>query len=284
MSSVAARPPTLVFDDLRWTGGTVLALLQRAAGDRGRPGPRARDLPRLPRRPREEEINATVVDVGSLATPGTWNSSCSRRGSTDRRRRCRRPGRWRPVPRAVRRRRRFGGRRCRRRSRPGTCASTSGSSRSSASPRSPGGASTCPARARQRHRGDDVGEAIDAAVDAGLLRADEHGGLVFVHDLVRETAARSVPAHRRLGLHAVIATSLDERGDVIGAAPHVLDGFAVLEPPRAVERSSRRVFASSSSVPPRTRSTSHNASSACSSTTRGPVRRSSLVRTSRSDR
>ena len=42
-----------------------------------------------------------------------------------------------------------------------------------------------------------VGEAIDAAVDAGLLRADEHGGLVFVHDLVREAAARSVPAHRR---------------------------------------------------------------------------------------
>ncbi len=77
---------------------------------------------------------------------------------------------------------------------------------------------------------------IDAAVAAGLLRSDESGRLAFVHDLVREAAAASVPHHRRALHHATIAAALEQRGDDVGAVLHVLDGFDALEPRDAVLR------------------------------------------------
>jgi hypothetical protein len=79
-----------------------------------------------------------------------------------------------------------------------------------------------------------LADRLDAAVRAGLL-AEEHGALVFVHDLVREAAVTRLPAHRRTLFHAAVATALLRRGDTVAAVPHVLDGFGALEPDRAVE-------------------------------------------------
>ena len=76
--------------------------------------------------------------------------------------------------------------------------------------------------------------ALDAAVDGGILHVDDQGALVFVHDLVREAAIGLVPPHRRTGLHAAIADVLEGRGDPLRAVPHLLDGFAALEPGHVV--------------------------------------------------
>ena len=77
--------------------------------------------------------------------------------------------------------------------------------------------------------------ALDAAVDGGILHVDDQGALVFVHDLVREAAIGLVPPHRRAALHAAIADVLEDRGDPLGAVPHLLDGFAALEPGHVVD-------------------------------------------------
>ena len=83
-------------------------------------------------------------------------------------------------------------------------------------------------------RRDRVVAALDAAVDGGILRVDDQGALVFVHDLVREAAIGVIPAHRRAALHAAIADVLEDRGDPLGAVPHLLDGLAALEPGHVV--------------------------------------------------
>ena len=76
--------------------------------------------------------------------------------------------------------------------------------------------------------------ALDAAVDGGILHVDDQGALAFVHDVVREAAIGLVPPHRRTGLHAAIADVLEGRGDPLRVVPHLLDGFAALEPGHVV--------------------------------------------------
>jgi DNA-binding SARP family transcriptional activator len=73
---------------------------------------------------------------------------------------------------------------------------------------------------------------LDASVRAGLLAGGET--LAFVHDLVRETAAASIPAHRRVVLHAAVAAALQRRGDAVGAIDHVLQGFGAVDPLAAI--------------------------------------------------
>jgi AAA ATPase domain len=75
---------------------------------------------------------------------------------------------------------------------------------------------------------------LDAAVRGGLL-VEDGGTLAFVHDLVREAAAATLPAHRRTLLHAAATTALLRRRDSVAAIRHALDGFGALEPDAAVE-------------------------------------------------
>ena len=63
--------------------------------------------------------------------------------------------------------------------------------------------------------------------------------LAFVHDLVREAAVTTLPAHRRTVLHAAAATALLRRRDTLAAIRHVLDGFGAFEPDDAVEAVAR---------------------------------------------
>jgi class 3 adenylate cyclase len=79
---------------------------------------------------------------------------------------------------------------------------------------------------------------LDAAVRGGLL-ADDGSTLAFVHDVVREAAAATLPAHRRTALHAAAATALLRRRDTVTAIHHALDGFGALEPDDAVEAVAR---------------------------------------------
>jgi class 3 adenylate cyclase len=71
------------------------------------------------------------------------------------------------------------------------------------------------------------------AVGAGLL--DGGDTLAFVHDLVREAAESTLPADRRVALHAAAATELQRRGDDLAAVDHVLHGFGALDADQAVE-------------------------------------------------
>ncbi len=79
---------------------------------------------------------------------------------------------------------------------------------------------------------------LDAAVRGGLL-AEDGSTLAFVHDLVREAAAATLPAHRRTLLHAAAATALLRRRDPVAAIRHALSGFGALEPDDAVEAVAR---------------------------------------------
>ena len=79
---------------------------------------------------------------------------------------------------------------------------------------------------------------LDAAVRGGLL-AEDGGTLAFVHDLVREAAASTLPAYRRTVLHAAASTALLRRRDTVAAVHHALDGFGALEPDDAVETVAR---------------------------------------------
>ena len=63
--------------------------------------------------------------------------------------------------------------------------------------------------------------------------------MAFVHDLVREAAVATLPAHRRTLLHAAAATALLRRRDTLAAIHHVLNGFGALEPDDAVEAVAR---------------------------------------------
>jgi DNA-binding SARP family transcriptional activator len=73
---------------------------------------------------------------------------------------------------------------------------------------------------------------LDASVRAGLLTGGET--LAFVHDLVREAAVASIPAHRQVALHAAVAAALQRRGDAVGAIDHLLQGFGAVDPLAAI--------------------------------------------------
>lgn len=84
----------------------------------------------------------------------------------------------------------------------------------------------------------DIDEAAVGAVRAGVL-ARRDRGVMFAHDLLRETVDERVVGHRRTALHQAIGSSLEERrargGDVAPAdiARHFVAAVAVDGPDRA---------------------------------------------------
>ena len=85
----------------------------------------------------------------------------------------------------------------------------------------------------------DVDAAAAVALRAGILARRDHG-VVFAHDLLRETVAQRVEGIRRSALHQAIGAALEERraraGDVAPAdiARHFVAAVAVDGPDRAI--------------------------------------------------
>ncbi|GAA2133634.1 BTAD domain-containing putative transcriptional regulator [Nocardioides bigeumensis] len=70
---------------------------------------------------------------------------------------------------------------------------------------------------------DEVLDALDAAVAAGLVREEREGGFVFTHALVRDTAYAALGPTRLARAHAAVAAALERRvGRVTEAARHWL--------------------------------------------------------------
>ncbi|MFP5318626.1 MAG: ATP-binding protein [Acidimicrobiia bacterium] len=85
----------------------------------------------------------------------------------------------------------------------------------------------------------EIDAAAAVAIEAGVL-VRTRAGIVFVHDLWRETVVERVPADRRRSLHQAIGTALEEReargGDVPPSeiARHFIASVALDGPDRAV--------------------------------------------------
>jgi DNA-binding winged helix-turn-helix (wHTH) protein/hemoglobin-like flavoprotein len=73
-------------------------------------------------------------------------------------------------------------------------------------------------------RRSEVADALDAAVDAGLLEPAERGRLRFVHEVVREVVGDALPPSRAAALHRRAALALDRR---LGSSPEHLEMLAL---------------------------------------------------------
>jgi class 3 adenylate cyclase len=226
--------PVLVLDDLQWAGGTTLAFLQRVGSSAT--APRVLATCRRPLPAGMDAVDARVVDVSGLEV-GDLETILRVQGfAGDVVDRAAREGAGNPLLAIA-----------------AAGAGTTGAGidaiaarfrQLAASDVAVIGAAALIGRrvdlaalARCTGRGrEQVAAALDAAVARSILRVDDQGGLVFVHDLVRETAIDTVPRHRRAALHAAIADILEDRGDLLGAVPHLLDGFAALEPRHVADK------------------------------------------------